>query len=71
MNAIAPGLTASEAVRENPMYPRSTGEHLPKPIFRAYRSSRGPHGNSSILASDDSDLLEGNYSRGRWAGHAL
>ncbi len=60
VNAIAPGLTASEAVRGNPMYPE---EYLQGAAgTRCFKRNELPEdltGTVLFLASDDSDFITG------------
>lgn len=60
VNAIAPGLTASEAVRGNPMYPE---EYLKTSAAgRCFKRTEVPEdltGTAVFLASDDSDFITG------------
>ena len=60
VNAIAPGLTASEAVRENPMYPE---EYLRISAGgRCFKRPEVPEdltGTALFLASDESDFITG------------
>jgi NAD(P)-dependent dehydrogenase (short-subunit alcohol dehydrogenase family) len=60
VNAIAPGLTASEAVRKSPMYPE---EYLKAMAGgRCFKRLEVPEdltGTAVFLASDDSDFISG------------
>jgi len=60
VNAIAPGLTISEVVRGNPMYPE---EHLKRSAsIRCFKRDELPEdltGTIVFLASDDSDFITG------------
>jgi NAD(P)-dependent dehydrogenase (short-subunit alcohol dehydrogenase family) len=60
VNAIAPGLTSSEAVRGNPMYPE---EYLKAAAAgRCFKRPEVPEdltGTAVFLASDDSDFITG------------
>lgn len=60
VNAITPGLTASEAVRENPMYPeeyqRASAQSR---CFKRIEVPEDLTGTAVFLASDDSDFITG------------
>ncbi len=60
VNAIAPGLTASEAVRGNPMYPEEYLNAMAS--SRCFKRPEIPEdltGTAVFLASDDSDFITG------------
>jgi NAD(P)-dependent dehydrogenase (short-subunit alcohol dehydrogenase family) len=60
VNAITPGLTASEVVRENPMYPEDYLRAAAQ--SRCFKRPEVPEdlsGAAVFLASDDSDFITG------------
>ena len=60
VNAIAPGLTVSEAVQGNPMYPAKSLEVVAgRRCFKRDESPGDLTGTIVFLASDDSDFITG------------
>jgi NAD(P)-dependent dehydrogenase (short-subunit alcohol dehydrogenase family) len=60
VNAIAPGLTSSEAVRESPMYPEEYLKAMAgSRCFKRIEVPEDLTGTAIFLASDDSDFISG------------
>ncbi len=60
VNAVAPGFTISEAIRENPTFPEQTRKMVASTrCFKRDEQSEDVTGTVLFLASDDSDFITG------------